>query len=77
MKCDHLKCKSMSLYDENGDHVGMNEENNNVLSVDFEETTTKYIVVRAINGEQGRFQVKWWREGEAAPDEISERNHLN
>lgn len=58
------KSTGISLYDENEDHIGMNEEDNDVLSMDFEETTTKYIVVEAINGKQGQFQVKWWKEGE-------------
>jgi hypothetical protein len=58
----------ISVYDENGDHVGMNEENDDVLSVEFKNATTKYIVVRAINGNQGQFQVKWWHEGEPEPD---------
>jgi hypothetical protein len=57
----------LSLYDENGDYAGMNEESGDVLSVDFKQTATKYIVVRAINGNQGQFQVKWWKEGEAEP----------
>ncbi|GAB3806905.1 hypothetical protein [Virgibacillus kimchii] len=58
----------ISLYDENGDHVGMNEESNDVLSVEFKKATTKYIVVRAINGNQGQFQVKWWNDGKTEPD---------
>jgi len=58
----------MSLYDENGDYAGMNEENDDVSSVDFKKTATKYIVVQAINGEQGQFRVRWWKEGETVPD---------
>jgi hypothetical protein len=58
----------VSVHDESGDNVGMNEEYNDVLSVDFKEEATKYIVVRAINGSEGEFQVKWWKEDEAEPD---------
>ncbi|WP_405097104.1 hypothetical protein [Oceanobacillus sp. FSL H7-0719] len=57
-----------SLYDEHGNHVGMNEERNGVLSMEFKRETTKYIVVRAINGNQGNFQVTWWKKGETEPD---------
>jgi len=46
----------------------MNEENDDVSSVDFKKTATKYIVVQAINGEQGQFRVRWWKEGETVPD---------
>ncbi|MBU5467501.1 hypothetical protein KQI49_11790 [Virgibacillus sp. MSJ-26] len=54
----------MTFYDENGNHEEMNEINDNVSSVEFEKTTTKHIVVRAINGNHGKFQVKWWRNSE-------------
>jgi len=60
---NHGNSRGISLYDESGDPAGMNEENDDVLSVEFEEEETKYIVVQAINGNQGQFQVKWWRDG--------------
>lgn len=58
---DHGHSHGMSFYDENGNHEGMNEINDDVSSVEFEKTTTKYLVVRAINGNHGKFQAKWWR----------------
>lgn len=58
----------VSLHDQNGEHVGMNEENDNVLSVEFKKATTNYIVVRAIKGKEGKFLVRWWKEGETEPD---------
>ncbi|GAB4072849.1 hypothetical protein GCM10028778_05440 [Barrientosiimonas marina] len=53
----------LSLHDDNGNLIGMNKESNDVLSTAFEETTTNYIVVRAINGKHGRFRVNWWKGG--------------
>ncbi|MCJ0930669.1 hypothetical protein MST22_05830 [Virgibacillus halodenitrificans] len=50
----------MSLYDGNGDYAGMNEEGGDIVSMDFEETTTKYIVVSTVNGRYGQIQVTWW-----------------
>ena len=52
----------MSVYDEGGDYAGMNDEGDDVISVEFEEESMKYIAVRVTDGEQGRFQVKWWNE---------------
>lgn len=52
----------VSVYGEGGDYVGMSEEGKDVFSVEFEEESIKYIVVQAIEGKQGGFQVKWWNE---------------
>jgi len=55
----------ISLYDKNSENIGMNSENDDsdVFSVNFEEETTKFIVVRAIHGQDGQIRVDWWREG--------------
>lgn len=58
----------MTLYDENGNHEGMNvEEDDDVSSLDFEKETTKYIAVTATDGKQGSFRVKWRKEKNADP----------
>jgi hypothetical protein len=56
----------ISVYDQSGDFVGMSEESNDVYSMEFEEDSTKYIVIEAIDGKRGGFQVKWWDEERAA-----------
>lgn len=50
----------ITLYDKDRKHIGMDEVNDDILSVEFEEDTTHYIVVEAINGHEGQFQVNWW-----------------
>ncbi|AXF57138.1 hypothetical protein DT065_14795 [Salicibibacter kimchii] len=56
----------ISVYDKNSENVGMNprDDDDDVLSVHFEEEAVKYIVVRAIHGHDGQFRVNWWKEGE-------------
>jgi len=53
----------------------MHEENDGVSSVEFEEKTTKYIAVRAINGSEGRFRVEWWNRKDAGADTLSTFTH--
>lgn len=65
----------MSLYDENGNREGMNEENGGLVSVKFEEEATKYIAVQAINGSNGQFQVKWWLTKDAGADTLTTFTH--
>lgn len=52
----------ISVNDQAGNFVGMSEESIDVYSMEFEEESTKYIVVEAIDGKRGGFQVKWWNE---------------
>ena len=52
----------VSVYNEGGDYAGMNDEGEDVISVEFEEESIKYIAVQVTDGGQSGFQVKWWNE---------------
>ncbi|QUW20491.1 hypothetical protein JSQ81_11525 [Sporosarcina sp. Marseille-Q4063] len=52
----------VSVYNEDGDYAGMNDESGDVISVEFEEESIKYIAVSVTGGRQSGFQVKWWNE---------------
>lgn len=51
-----------TVYNEDGDYAGMNDEGEDVISVEFEEESTKYIAVSVSGGKHSGFQVKWWNE---------------
>jgi hypothetical protein len=56
--------RGVSVYDKNGDYVGMNshQRDQDIFSIQFTEETTKYIAVRAIGGRNGQARVEWWEE---------------
>lgn len=59
---DDIYGYGVSVYNEDGDYAGMNDEGYDVLSVEFEVESIKYIAVLVRGGRQSGFQVKWWNE---------------